>query len=252
MNLDILLTSPATTWVAGAAFVYGRYALLAGLAFWWCYRRGGRITLTKIQSAPPRKARIWEELRESAVTALVFATFGLGLKWLTDAGHTAIYSDVFQHPWWYLICSFLLLVIIHDTYFYFLHRWFHASSWWRKIHAVHHRSHNPTPFAALAFHPLEAVLEVAIIPLVVLWLPVHPIVLLAFASFSLFWNIYGHLGYELIPFWVFRSRIGRYLNSSTHHNLHHADGRHNFGLYFNYWDRWLGTNSESYLKKVSS
>jgi len=49
------------------------------------------------------------------------------------------------------------------------------------VHAVHHRSHNPTPWAALAFHPLEAFAEIAVVPVVILWMPFHPLVLFAFS-----------------------------------------------------------------------
>ncbi len=36
------------------------------------------------------------------------------------------------------------------------------------------------------------------------------------------------------------------LNSVTHHALHHEKFRANFGLYFNVWDRLMGTNHRDY------
>lgn len=38
------------------------------------------------------------------------------------------------------------------------------------------------------------------------------------------------------------------MNTSTHHNLHHQQGNYNFGLYFNFWDRMMGTNHPQYAE----
>ncbi|MEM1357350.1 MAG: sterol desaturase family protein, partial [Bacteroidota bacterium] len=99
---------------------------------------------------------------------------------------------------------------------------------------------------AHAFHPLEALLEATIIPVVVLLLPVNYLVLIAFGLWAILWNIIGHLGYEFFPPGWVQHPLGRYVNTSTHHNQRHQDGRYNFGLYFNVWDRLLGTNHPSY------
>jgi sterol desaturase/sphingolipid hydroxylase (fatty acid hydroxylase superfamily) len=32
----------------------------------------------------------------------------------------------------------------------------------------------------------------------------------------------------------------------VHHDLHHSEGRHNFGLYFTWWDRMMGTEHPDY------
>jgi sterol desaturase/sphingolipid hydroxylase (fatty acid hydroxylase superfamily) len=62
-------------------------------------------------------------------------------------------------------------------------------------------------------------------------------------------NVMGHLGYELFPKWFLQNKISRWLNTSTHHNMHHHYGKGNYGLYFNIWDRLLGTNHPQYEKQ---
>lgn len=37
-----------------------------------------------------------------------------------------------------------------------------------------------------------------------------------------------------------------FLTTSTHHDLHHATARWNYGLYFTWWDRWMGTEHPDY------
>ncbi|MDB5704262.1 MAG: sterol desaturase, partial [Sphingomonas bacterium] len=43
-----------------------------------------------------------------------------------------------------------------------------------------------------------------------------------------------------------RSPLTGWLTTTTHHDLHHSEGRHNFGLYFTWWDRWMGTEHPKY------
>jgi Delta7-sterol 5-desaturase len=39
------------------------------------------------------------------------------------------------------------------------------------------------------------------------------------------------------------------MNTATHHNMHHQLLKHNFGLYFNFWDRLMGTNHPEYEQR---
>ena len=59
-------------------------------------------------------------------------------------------------------------------------------------------------------------------------------------------NAIGHCGYELFP----ARRDGRplfdWMTTVTHHDLHHAHAGWNLGLYFTWWDRWMGTEHPEY------
>jgi sterol desaturase/sphingolipid hydroxylase (fatty acid hydroxylase superfamily) len=59
-------------------------------------------------------------------------------------------------------------------------------------------------------------------------------------------NTLAHCGYELMP----AAADGRprldWLTTTTHHDLHHARAGSNFGLYFTWWDRWMGTENPDY------
>ena len=77
------------------------------------------------------------------------------------------------------------------------------------FHLIHHKSTNPSPWAAYAFHPLEAVIEASIIFLIVWLIPYHRTALLAFLTFMITYNVYGHLGYELYPKRFHKHFIGR-------------------------------------------
>jgi sterol desaturase/sphingolipid hydroxylase (fatty acid hydroxylase superfamily) len=142
--------------------------------------------------------------------------------------------------------STLAVILIHDTYFYWTHRWMHHPSVYRWVHAVHHRSTAPTPWAAFAFHPIEAVIESgSLVPLV--WLvPLHPGAILISVIYLALMNVLGHLGYEFFPAWVARTGLWDWQNVTTHHDWHHRTMRGNYSLYFNFWDRVCGTNDPAY------
>jgi sterol desaturase/sphingolipid hydroxylase (fatty acid hydroxylase superfamily) len=122
----------------------------------------------------------------------------------------------------------------------------HHPRLFRLFHLTHHRSTNPSPWAAFAFSPLEAVVEGSIIFVIAFLIPLHHYAILAFLLIMTIYNVYGHLGYEIYPRWLVQSRFGKWLNTSTNHNMHHKYFRGNYGLYFRFWDEFLGTTHPQY------
>jgi sterol desaturase/sphingolipid hydroxylase (fatty acid hydroxylase superfamily) len=59
-------------------------------------------------------------------------------------------------------------------------------------------------------------------------------------------NVLGHLGFELFPDGFASGKVTKWHNTSTHHNMHHKFTTSNYGLYFNFWDRVMGTNHARY------
>lgn len=234
-------------WLLAALVVFLRYAVFAGTAFalFYVLKRPAFLQF-RIQDKYPAARRMLAEVRHSAATALVFALMGVGIYFMRQAGYTRIYTDIGAFGWGYLFLSFLLLVVLHDAYFYWAHRLMHHRRLFRILHRVHHLSHNPTPWASLSFHPLEALLEVAVVPAAILLIPFHPLALFAFATWALLWNVIGHLGYEAFPKGFVHHPVGRWFNTSTHHNMHHSRSNCNYGLYFNFWDTLMGTNHQAY------
>ena len=59
--------------------------------------------------------------------------------------HTTYYRDLHQHSTLYCWLAFPLMLLIHDTYFYWTHRIMHHPKLFNLFHLLHHRSTNPSP-----------------------------------------------------------------------------------------------------------
>ena len=77
-------------------------------------------------------------------------------------------------------------------------------------------------------------------------LPVHKSALILFLLLQFIYNVYGHLGFELYPKNFHKTFIGKWINTSVAHNMHHKYFTGNYGLYFLFWDRLMGTLNPSY------
>ena len=62
-------------------------------------------------------------------------------------------------------------------------------------------------------------------------------------------NVYGHLGYEIMPKWFRQTIMFEFFNTSLHHNMHHRKFKWNYGLYFRVWDRIMKTEHPDYVKE---
>ncbi|WP_169788179.1 sterol desaturase family protein [Rufibacter tibetensis] len=182
----------------------------------------------------------------SFFTFLVFAWYGVVLSSEVVLPYTQVYTEVSSYGWTYFAVSVLLALVIHDTYFYWTHRFMHHPKLFKLFHLTHHKSVNPSPWAAFSFSPLEAVVEGGIIFVVALLIPIHPLAIVVFLLLMTVYNVYGHLGYEVYPHWLVNSRYGKWLNTSTNHNMRHKFFKGNYGLYFRFWDEWLGTTHKNY------
>jgi sterol desaturase/sphingolipid hydroxylase (fatty acid hydroxylase superfamily) len=230
-----------------------RYIILAGsvfLVFYVIFKK--KFLLSKIQQKFPKNKDYFREIGYSFITFLIFSLVGVGLYNPIVRPYTNTYFQISDYGYLYLFFSFVLMIIIHDTYFYWAHRFMHHPKVFRFFHYVHHQSTNPSPWASFSFQPLEAVVEAGIFIIFAFSIPLHFYVLLAFLIFMTAYNVYGHLGWELYPKKFEKSSLGKWINTSISHNLHHQYFKGNYGLYFMFWDRWMGTVSKNYAETFES
>jgi Delta7-sterol 5-desaturase len=232
--------------ILGADFL--RYTLTAG-AVWLLVDvlLVRRLRSRRILDGQTRPGQIGREFGYSVSTVVIFAANGLMIWLLHSAGRLRLYDDIaaLGWPWWW--ASLGLILVAHDAYFYWTHRLLHAAPVFRYMHARHHASTHPTPWAAYAFHPVEALVQAVFLPLFLLVVPTHGAVVGVFLLHMIVRNAIGHCSHELLPWQATRHGWLRWIAPVSHHHFHHARNRGNFGLYFTWWDRWCGTEDRQYL-----
>ncbi len=188
-------------------------------------------------------AQIRREIYWSLASAAIYGipTGVIAWGWRTQ-GWTLVYSDIHAYPLWWYPVSILLALFLHDTWFYWTHRWMHTPKLFRIAHAVHHASRPPTAWAAMAFHPWEALTGAIVVPVLVFIVPLHTSALGIILAIMTLMGVTNHMGWEAFPRFMVNGLLGRWLITATHHQRHHEEYRGNYGLYFRFWDHLCHTD----------
>jgi len=231
-----MLIPAAASALAMTAIVAVRYLLASG-----------GFTLATRAVRPGLYRGMGRQIRgEIAWSLLSAAIYGLPagvVAWGWQArGWTRIYADLHAYPLWYLPLSVLLYLFVHDTWFYWTHRLMHRPRWFRLAHAIHHASRPPTAWAAMSFHPVEALSGAVVIPVLVFLVPIHVAMLGVVLTVMTIMGVTNHMGWEMFPRALVHSRAGQWLITASHHHRHHEHYQCNYGLYFRVWDRLCGTD----------
>ncbi len=232
---------------AALAILFSALATSAIVAVRYLATSGGFALATRFKR--PRlyaglDRQIAREIGWSIASAAIYGVPAGVIAWGWQAhGWTRVYRDLDAWPLWWWPASILTYLVLHDTWFYWTHRWMHEPRWFKLMHAVHHASRPPTAWAAMSFHPLEALSGAVVIPLLVFVVPIHIAALGVVLAIMTVMGVTNHMGWELFPRALVEGRAGRWLITATHHQHHHARYRCNYGLYFRWWDRWCGTDA---------
>lgn len=231
MLLAILVSALAMTMIVAV-----RYLAASGFFAWLTERR-----------LPGRHASLGPQIRREIAWSLSSAAiYGIPagvVAWGWQAhGWTQLYRDWSQYPLWYAPVSVILYLFAHDTWFYWTHRLMHRPRLFRIAHAVHHASRPPTAWAAMSFHPWEAVTGAVVIPLLVFLIPIHVAMLGVVLLVMTVMGVTNHMGWEMLPKRMVNSTLGEWVITASHHQRHHEEYRCNYGLYFRFWDRLCGTD----------
>lgn len=171
-----------------------KYFIFAGVPFLIFYKLyPNTFSKGKIQSRWANKKNFIREILHSIQmifisTVLVVAILKSPLK-----DYTLFYNTKSDYSIWWVPISVLLALIVHDSYFYWMHRTIHHPRLYKKVHFLHHKSINPSPWASYSFHFIEAVFESMFIVILLFFIPMSKISLLLFGLCAFSINVYGHL-----------------------------------------------------------
>lgn len=224
--------------IAGAALFFGAFELRL-------YRQRAQERRFKYNGTFPSekpsdvfwfRSQAWDNaMRSLFVTVPIGTAIMVLVMWLMASGAVPT-SDFASNPVW-VIALVLFAPILHEGYFFFVHRAIHWEPLYKRVHSVHHNSINPSPWASLSMHPVEATLYYGALVLQ-LGLFSNPFVVLWLFVLATFGAIVGHIGFD-------RLELGQERSVTSHayaHYLHHKYFEVNYcddGVLP--WDQWFGT-----------
>ncbi|MDZ4308258.1 sterol desaturase family protein [Allopontixanthobacter sp.] len=232
-------------------FDLGRYLIAAGLISVSLWAAKGWANNRRIQQRRAVTGDYVREFSSSLRTVFVFGVTTISTVVMKEFGLVR-FTETFS--WGIFAVQTVVMIIAHDAYFYWMHRGLHHKRLFRATHLHHHKSRTPTPWAAYSFSTWEAVAEAAFVPLFLLAASTLGAEYMGLSVFIFLWhmifrNVIGHAGVELYPAgWVDNKWVG-WWNTTTHHDLHHSAGNYNYGLYFTWWDRMMGTEHPQYKER---
>jgi lathosterol oxidase len=216
-----------------------RTIVMSGGVYWFLYiLKKDKYVHRKINPKTPNPNIVKLEMKYSLLFTFYFVFWDTIAYYFFQNGQTVIYTDVNMYGLWYLPVSYFLLLAAHDTYFYWTHRLAHSKYGKWINHSIHHKSHNPTPWGGFSMSVVEGNVQTLFQLIVVFIVPLHPYVMIYYFFHSYFSNVLiGHSGYEFIGI-----KSPKFINNGKKHNDHHRYNQGNFSLFFQFWDRVMGTS----------
>lgn len=196
------------------------------------YLMRSKTSVAKIQNRWPSQRQVAREIFYSSIAAVQIG--------VADGAYSVVQAGITPPSIAVVFAHAMILVLVHDIYFYFTHRALHSRLLFRRIHALHHEFRNPTPFANFAEHPVEIFLINVVSPYAFAYLlgASEPSILI-FWAWLIFTASIGHCGFDIrLPV----DRLpGRPFMTPAAHDLHHQHVCVNFGLYFRTMDCLFAT-----------
>lgn len=146
-------------------------------------------------------------------------------------GFSKLYFNVDESTggWKAVLLQFPFFILFIDCGIYFIHRWLHWPSVYKKLHKPHHKWIVCTPFASHAFHPVDGWFQSLPYHLYPMVFPLHKVSYLLLFTFVNFWTVMIHDGQYMSNDPV--------VNGTACHTVHHLYFNYNYGQFTTLWDR---------------
>ena len=189
----------------------------------------------KARKIQAREATFGDMRREFLQSLQSVFVYVIGICFLIWGREVGLFYDVFGVGFGLGTDLVILagIIIAHDAYFYWAHRFMHHPKLFKTFHRAHHRSITPTPWAAYSFAMPEAAVMFMFVPIWQFFVPTPGWVMFVWLNFQIIRNAMGHAGFEFFPRWWLATPLTSWINTTVHHDLHHNGGFNtNYGLYF--------------------
>ncbi|KAE8695194.1 Delta(7)-sterol-C5(6)-desaturase [Hibiscus syriacus] len=157
-------------------------------------------------------------------------------EYMVENGWTKCYARISDASWFMYAAYLFIYLVFVEFGIYWMHRELHdIKPLYKYLHATHHiynKQNTLSPFAGLAFHPLDGILQAAPHVIALLIIPTHFRTHIGLVFLEAIWttNIHDCIHGNLWP-----------VMGAGYHTIHHTTYRHNYGHYTIWMDWMFGT-----------
>lgn len=225
LNRDSILRQSLSIFIITAIFGWLLYFIAASISYVLVFDK-------KIFNHPRYlKNQIWLEIHRAVTAIPIMVLLTLPFFVLELQGFSKLYMNVDESTggWKAILFQVPSFILFTDCGIYFIHRWLHWPSIYKKLHKPHHKWIVCTPFASHAFHPVDGWAQSLPYHWFPFLFPLHKVSYLFLFTFVNFWTVMIHDGQYLSNDPV--------VNGTACHTVHHLYFNYNYGQFTTLWDR---------------
>ncbi|CAN8269819.1 unnamed protein product [Cochlearia groenlandica] len=147
-------------------------------------------------------------------------------EYVIERGWTKCYSTLDQFNWFLCFFYMVIYIVLVEFMIYWVHKMVHHIKFlYNHLHATHHlynKQNTLSPFAGLAFHPVDGILHAVPHVVAMFIVPIHLITHLSLFFVDAIWaaSIHDCIHGNIWP-----------IMGAGYHTIHHTTYKHNYGHY---------------------
>jgi len=225
------------------------YWLTASTSHFVIYHVLGKKLFTDKGRPFPKWDTFKDQMTLAQAAIFVYAGLPVFSEFLIESGYTKCYFYISDIGGWrnYFLGLFAYIVCF-EVGIYWMHRTLHTNKFlYKYVHGLHHKynkAETMTPWASIAFNPLDGLLQASPYVFFLTLVPVHYFTHIFLLFFSGVWAtlIHDSVPAETEP-----------IMGAAYHTIHHTHYHYNFGQWFIFCDYIFGTlRSRKDLEAINS
>ena len=235
--------------VAGLLVYYGT----AGVFHYFCYIHPSTSKVYEKRQRPTADV-IWSQIKLAQASLFIYTMLPVIDDWLVEQGWTQVYHTVEEIGGWSRhIFAMIFYFSLVEIGIYWMHRTLHTNKFlYKHVHLLHHQYKTPeslTPWASIAFHPLDGMLQASPYVGWIFFTPCHYLCHVGLLFFTALWATYIHDSVRIASAFAGRRLLLLLqmdfnidpIMGSKYHTVHHTHYVYNYGQVFTFCDWFWGT-----------
>eukprot|EP00271_Cylindrocystis_brebissonii_P003660 TRINITY_DN14861_c0_g1_i1.p1 TRINITY_DN14861_c0_g1~~TRINITY_DN14861_c0_g1_i1.p1 ORF type:complete len:345 (-),score=30.28 TRINITY_DN14861_c0_g1_i1:607-1641(-) len=245
LKLRQSLPHVAQTWLRN--YVAGTLVYFATGGLWCLYIYQFRASWFFPTGEMPSTEAMLKQIRVALLSMPAYVSLPTLSEHMVEMGWTRCYAQVDEVGMLTYLGLFAAYMMFVEFGIYWMHRELHdikpLYKWLHATHHVYNKQNTLSPFAGLAFNPIDGILQACPHVIALFVLPTHFFTHEAMLFLEAVWtaNIHDNIDEGIFPFM-----------GAAYHTIHHTTYRHNYGHYTIFMDWLFGTLREPEKRQAAA